>query len=122
MKSPYKGIKRILFAFKNSFNGLKAAFLGEAAFRQDVFFVFILSVGLCFLKVSAVEKVILIFSLIFILFAELTNSAIETIIDRISPDYHRLSGVAKDMGSAIVFLSFVNLIFTWVFILQKFFK
>lgn len=120
MKSPYKGIKRILFAFQNSFNGLKSAFETEAAFRQDLFLVFVLSVILCFLKVTTVEKVLLISSLIFILFAELTNSAIEAIVDRISPDYHKLSGVAKDIGSSLVFLSFINLLFTWGFILQKF--
>ncbi len=120
MKSPYKGIKRILFAFKNSFNGLKSAFKTEAAFRQDLFLVFVLTVVLYFLEVTVIEKLILVFSLIFILFAELTNSAIEAIVDRISPDYHKLSGIAKDIGSSLVFLSFINLLFTWGFILRKF--
>ena len=119
MKSPYSGIKRILFAFKNSFNGLKVAFKSEAAFRQDLFLVLILSVIIYFLKISDVRKALLVFSLIFVLFAELTNSAIEAVVDRISPDYHKLSGIAKDMGSAIVFLSFVNLIFIWFFILKN---
>ena len=121
MKSPYKGIKRIIFAFKNSFNGLKSAFMSEAAFRQDLFFVFVSLVIVYFLKITLVEKSILVFSLIFILFAELTNSAIETVVDRISPDYHKLSGIAKDIGSSLVFLSFVHFGISWFLILKKFF-
>ena len=113
MKHEYTGIKRILSAFKNSFDGFIYAFKEEEAFRQDLLLCLALLVCSFFLNVSTTEHTLLIFSLIFVLFAELTNSAIEACIDRISAEWHQLSKAAKDIGSLIVLTSFINLICTW---------
>lgn len=120
MKHDYTGIKRIMSAFKNSFDGFTYALKEEEAFRQDLLVCLILFICSFFLNVATTEHILLIFSLIFVLFAELTNSAIEACIDRISPEWHKLSKAAKDIGSLIVLLSFINLITTWGIICWKF--
>ena len=107
MKSEYKGIKRIMKAFSYSFDGFKSVFKSESAFRQDLLFCFLCGIGLCFVKINPVMLAIICFLLFFILFAELVNTAIEVIIDRIGEEYHPLSKKAKDIGSLLVLLSFV---------------
>lgn len=111
MKLP--DIKRILKAFVHSYDGFVAAFKSEAAFRQDLFVFVVFSIVAVILNISLLHKLILITSLLFILFAELTNTAIETAIDRISEEYHELSKKAKDIGSMLVLLSFINAILWW---------
>ena len=107
MKSEYKGIKRIIKAFSYSFDGFRAVFKSEAAFRQDLLFCLICAIGLCFVTINPVMLAIICFLLFFILFAELVNTTIEVIIDRIGEEYHPLSKKAKDIGSLLVLLSFV---------------
>lgn len=122
MKSPYTGVKRILKAFSYSLDGFTAAFKSEAAFRQDlIVFVIFTALALC-LDFALWEKALLISSLLLILFAELVNTAVETVVDRISPEYHKLSKKAKDIGSLVVLLSFINAILLWcAFLYPKFF-
>lgn len=117
MKTNKTGITRILYAFKYSKDGFMSAFKTEAAFRQDVLLCSILFIISLFLDVSSVEKLFLFSSLILIIICELINTAIETIIDRISDEIHPLSKVAKDIGSCIVLMSFVYLILVWIVIL-----
>lgn len=75
---------------------------------------------ICFiLDVSIVERLVLIWSLVFIIFAELVNTSIEVTIDRIGLETHHLSKMAKDIGSAIVLLSFVWAAAAWAMILFK---
>ena len=119
MKHEHTGIKRIISAFKNSYNGFIYAFQEEEAFRQDLLICTILLFISFFIQFSSTEYILLIFSLIFVLFSELTNSAIEACIDRISPDWHKLSKAAKDIGSLLVLLSFINLILCWTIICLK---
>ena len=117
MKNTTTGLKRILKAFTYSWQGLKATFKSEAAFRQDLI-VFLVGTITCFcLSLSGIQRALMMFSLFFILLMELVNSAIEVIIDRISPKYHPLSGRAKDIGSSLVLLAFVNAIVVWCLIL-----
>ncbi len=120
MKHQYKGFKRILSAFKNSFDGLKYVIREEEAFRQDLVVCAILFIVTYFLPVLKVEKIILCSGMFFVLFAELTNSAIEACIDRISSEWHALSKAAKDIGSLLVLISFIYLIFVWTMICWKF--
>lgn len=117
MKSPHTGIKRILKAFTYSYDGLKAAFQSEAAFRQDVLFCILAGILLCFLSVSPVERVLMIGALVFILFAELVNTALEAVVDRIGSAYNPLSKKAKDIGSALVLLAFIHFTLVWGIIL-----
>lgn len=99
------GWSRIMRATRYSAQGLCAAFRGQEAFRQELVLVaFAAPVGL-WLGRSAVERALLVGSLLLILIVELLNSAIEAAVDRIGPEQHELSGSAKDMGSAAVFLA-----------------
>ena len=105
-------MKRIIKAFAYSYNGFVAAW-GETAFRQEIIlFVILLPVAII-LPVSILAKGLLVSALVLILIAELANTAIETIIDRVSKARHPLSKKAKDIGSAIVLLSFINAGVIW---------
>jgi len=113
----FPAIKRILNAFKFSFDGFKATFKSEPAFREDLF-VFAVFTPIAFVvDVFPFERALLIFALIFILLAECVNTAIEVAIDRISTEIHPLSKKAKDIGSFVVLLSFINAIIMWALIL-----
>jgi len=122
MKSPYSGVKRILKAFAYSKDGFIATFKSEAAFRQDLAVFAVFTAAAVCLDFAVWEKAVLISSLLLILLAELVNTAIETVIDRISPEYHKLSKKAKDIGSLVVLLSFINAGILWTaFLYQTFF-
>ena len=113
MKSPHKGIARIIYAFKYSLDGLISAFKTESAFRQDILLCICALLIQFAIDVPIYSRVIMIFSLLFIIIAELINTAIETIIDRIGSEKHDLSKKAKDIGSAIVMLSIVWVAILW---------
>lgn len=113
MKTGNTGIKRILKAFTYSFDGFVATFKSEAAFRQELCLCIFLTVIALVLPFSTMQTYLLLFSLLLILLMELINSAIEAIIDRISDDYHELSKKAKDIGSLIVLLAFINAFVIW---------
>ena len=111
------GIARIVNAIGYSFSGLKAAFIGEAAFRQLLLLNCILIPLAFYLEVSKVERVLLIASIFITLIIELLNSAIEATVDRISLSLHPLSKQAKDMGSAAQMLGLTLVTLTWLIIL-----
>ncbi|MCY1424634.1 Diacylglycerol kinase [compost metagenome] len=118
--SPFKGqtgLKRVLNATGYSFDGLRAAFTGEAAFRQLVILNAVLIPVAFLLNVSRVERAILIAVCLLALIVELLNSAIEAAIDRISLDRHPLSKNAKDMGSAAQFVALSMIGLVWAVIL-----
>lgn len=117
MKSPHTGIKRIVVAFRYSFQGIAATFKSEAAFRQNLVFFLVFSVTALWLPVMGIEKALMISSVFLILLMELVNTAIEAVIDRISPDYHDLSKKAKDIGSALVMMAYVHVALVWGVIL-----
>ncbi|HKS14075.1 MAG TPA: diacylglycerol kinase [Pseudomonas sp.] len=118
--SPFKGqtgLKRIFNAAGYSLDGLRAAFKGEAAFRQLVL-LNVLLVPLAFwLPVSRAERAVLIAVSMLGLIVELFNSAIEAAIDRISLDRHPLSKNAKDMGSAAQLVALAMIALVWGVIL-----
>ncbi|WP_024851610.1 diacylglycerol kinase [Hydrogenovibrio kuenenii] len=121
MKSPYKGIKRILFAGKNSLNGLVSTYREEEAFRQEVWLFVALTPVAFWLGKTAWDIAILLGVLVFVMLVELLNSALETAVDRIGEEYNELSGRAKDQASAAVLLSFVIAIGVWGgFLLERF--
>jgi diacylglycerol kinase (ATP) len=111
------GIGRIFNAFGWSMSGLKAAFTNEAAFRQELLLCLILAPLGLYLGKTGLEKALLLGSLMLVLIVELLNSAVETVVDRIGKDQHDLSGRAKDMGSAAVFLSLLNVLLVWLLII-----
>ena len=107
------GIGRILRATKFSAQGLAAAWKNEAAFRQELLLVVILLPVGVWLGQTALERAVLIGSLLLVLVVELFNSAIEAAIDRHGDELHELSGRAKDMGSAAVFISLLIVAVVW---------
>jgi diacylglycerol kinase (ATP) len=86
------------------------------AFRLDLALFIILTPVAVWFGDSGVERALLIGSLFIVLITELLNSGIEKCIDRISYEHHRLSGLAKDFGSAAVFCSLANLVAVWVLV------
>jgi len=116
-KKSGNGIGRIFRAFGWSMSGIKAAFMKEAAFRQELFLCVILVPLAFYFGKTGTERAMLLGSLMLVLIVELLNSAIEAAVDRISKDKHDLAGQAKDMGSAAVFLSLLNAAIVWLLIL-----
>ncbi|ELB2270915.1 diacylglycerol kinase [Vibrio parahaemolyticus] len=96
-----------------SIKGLKAAWTYEAAFRQELVLTLVLSISTFFLPVTTLERVLMISSLLLVLIVELINSAVEAVVDRVSDDWHELSGRAKDIGSAAVFVALFLALFVW---------
>ena len=114
----YTHLLRIIKAFIHSINGLKTAIIRDISFKQELFLSFLSISFVIYYDLPQMHKVLMISSVIFILISELINSAIEIIIDRISTKYHQLSKYAKDLGSAIVLLAFINAIMTWIILLK----
>lgn len=107
------GLRRIWNAGLYSLAGICAAWKNEAAFRQEIILGLVLVPAAFWYGSTAVERVLLIGSCLIVLIVELLNSAVEATIDRIGEDPHKLSGRAKDMGSAAVFISLWIVIMTW---------
>ena len=112
-KQSLTGLRRIWAAAGYSARGLKAAWVNEAAFRQELLLVVVLTPLAFILGKTAVQQALLILSLLLILIVELLNSAIEAVVDRIGPERHELSGRAKNMGSAAVLVSLVAAAIVW---------
>jgi len=107
------GLRRLLLAFVNSWQGFKGAFRAEAAFRQEIALALVLVPLGAWLGETPIEKALLISSVLLVLIVELLNTGIETVVDRIGLERHELSGLAKDVGSAAVLLSFGVLVVVW---------
>ena len=111
------GLTRIFNAFGNTWRGLLGAWREEAAFRQEcALAVVVIPLGL-WLGTNGIERALLVGPMILVLIVELLNSAVEAAIDRIGAERHTLSGLAKDLGSAAVFASFVLLGVNWLLVL-----
>jgi diacylglycerol kinase (ATP) len=110
-------MKRVWKAFFYSMAGLKAAFAHEAAFRQEVFLAALLIPVALFLPASGVGKALMIGAILVVLIVELLNSAVESVVDRVSLEHHPLAKRAKDTGSAAVFVSLVNVPVIWLLVL-----
>ncbi len=114
-----KGFKRIYNAFFYSMAGLVSAWRNEAAFRQEVILSIILFPTAFWLGENALQIGILIIPIFIVLITELLNSSVEAAIDRISDERHELSKLAKDIGSAAVFVSLVTLTLIWGLVLYE---
>jgi diacylglycerol kinase (ATP) len=116
-KTGVTGIQRVINATGYSIKGLRATFKHEAAFRQELLLTIVLLPLAFYLGQTGVERAIMIGSLFLVLIVELLNSAVESVVDRVGDEYHKLSGRAKDIGSAAVFLSLANVIAVWLVII-----
>lgn len=121
-KPARKGLMHLIDALTFSIKGLKSAWHNETAFRQEICTLPILIPLALWIGNTAVEHILLITSLLLVICLELVNSSIESVVDRISPKHHPLSGQAKDLGSASVLIAMLMALTTWGFILAKHFS
>jgi diacylglycerol kinase (ATP) len=120
IESPYKGktgLQRLVNATRYSLSGLAAAWRAEDAFRQEVLLAVVLVPLGLWLGASGLERALLAGSVLLVLVVELLNSAVEATVDRVSLDDHNLAKRAKDIGSAAVMLSLVNVGVVWLLVL-----
>ncbi|WP_455234729.1 diacylglycerol kinase [Thiogranum longum] len=107
------GFKRIVRAADFSRKGFVAVFRNEAAFRQEIALTIVLLPLAFWLGDNALERAIMVGIWLIVPIVELLNSGIEAVVDRISGEHHPLAGVAKDAGSAAVFLALCNAGVVW---------
>ena len=120
MESPYKGktgIARLFNAFKYSCAGIQEAYRNEDAFRQEVLLAIALLPLAFWLKSEMLSRALMIACVLLLIIVELLNSAIEATVDRISLDDHNLAKRAKNIGSAAVLVTLLNLIVVWLLVL-----
>ena len=118
--SPFKGktgLARIWNAFGYSLAGLSAAYRHESAFRQEAWLALILIPTALFMPVGGLGKALMVASVLLVLMVELLNSAVEAVVDRVSLEHHELAKRAKDIGSAAVMISLVDVVVVWALVL-----
>ncbi|TMN84329.1 MULTISPECIES: diacylglycerol kinase [unclassified Pseudoalteromonas] len=108
------GINRVVIAFKNSQRAFKWLAKNEAAFKQELFLLALSLTIISIWQIGIYEKVMLLISVLFVIFAEVVNTAIEATIDRVGLEIHPLSGLAKDLGSAAVLIALLICSFVWI--------
>lgn len=119
---PARGLKRLWNATHYSWRGLWATATHEEAFRQELLLLLIALIFTPWLAQNWFHAIALVGSVILILIVELLNSAIEALVDRVGLEFNELSGRAKDMGSAAVFLSITLAMMVWtVSLVQRIF-
>ena len=112
-----RGLTRIIKASRFSWQGLRAAYRHEEAFRQETWLcILLIPLGL-WLGQDGVERSLLVASVLLLPLVELLNSSIEAVVDRIGEEQHELAGRAKDMGSAAVAITIVILVLVWGLVL-----
>ncbi len=115
LPSKKTGLARVIAAFFYSLQGFRSAYTNEAAFRQELLLFSLLLPVIFFLPLSGQLKCILLLANTTVLIVELLNSAIEAIVDLVSPEYHALAKQAKDIGSAAVLLSIILATTLWTY-------
>jgi diacylglycerol kinase (ATP) len=112
-RSPFRAWQAFVWSMK----GLRSTWDLESSFRLEVYLFLVLAPLGYWLGQSGVERAVLIGSLVIVLVVEVLNSAVEAVVDRWGAGHHELAGRAKDMGSAAVFLSDMNVLICWGLIL-----
>ena len=121
-ESPFKGktgLRRVWNALGYSVDGLRAAYACEDAFRQETWLAALLIPTALLLPLPWLGKGLLIGSVLLVLLVELLNSAVEAVVDRVSLENHRLAKRAKDIGSAAVLVSLLNVGVVWACVLLE---
>ncbi len=117
MSSENTGLRRVILAAKYSWQGLTTCYRKEAAFRQEMWLSLILAPVAIWQGDNNFERALLLGSLFMILIVELLNTGIENTVDRFGGEQHKLSGRAKDMGSAAVMLTILMATIFWLLLL-----
>lgn len=111
------GFGRLYHAILNSYRGLGFLLRHEAAFRQEVVLLGVAAALAFLLNLSLLHSVVLCGSVLMVMLVEIINTAIEVVVDRIGPEFHTLSGLAKDLGSSAVSVALVLMLMVWGVIL-----
>ena len=111
------GIRRLINALRWTGRGFRSTLKHEEAFRLEIYLFLVMAPLGLWLGDNGIERALLVGSLLVVLIVELLNSAVESVVDRISTDRHKLSGRAKDQGSAAVFVSLMLVALCWVLVL-----
>ncbi|MFG0833234.1 diacylglycerol kinase [Aeromonas bivalvium] len=107
------GLTRIIKATGYSIKGLRSAWLNEAAFRQELILILLL-MPLAFWIGDSLDQILLLIAVSWlVVIVEILNSAVEAVVDRIGSEHHELSGRAKDLGSAAVFIALALNLLVW---------
>ncbi len=112
-----QGLVRLINAMGYSRDGLRSAWKNEAAFRKEAMLAAIALPLALFLGKTGVDRALLVGSVLLVLIVEILNSAVEAVVDKASPEKHELAKRAKDMGSAAVLLSLINVLALWLCVL-----
>jgi len=112
-----RGPGRIVKATVWSIQGVHAAWRHESSFRTWAYLLAAVVPLALWLGKSGIERALLIGCYVLVLVAEIINSAIEALIERYGNEHHELAGRAKDMGSAAVFVVFLNTLVVWGLVL-----
>lgn len=108
-RGPFKQWRALVW----SMQGLRTTFRIESSFRTEVYAGLLLVPTALWFGRTPLEKALLVGTVLLLLLTELVNSAIEQVVDHISPDYAQFAGRAKDMGSAAVLMAIINLLVVW---------
>jgi diacylglycerol kinase (ATP) len=121
MKPTARGFSHLLLATRYSMQGLRSAWRHEESFRQEAL-IALLGLPLALLLArDTVDFLLLALPLLLLMLAELGNSAIEAIVDRMEEGYDELLGRAKDLGSAMVFMAIMMVGLSWSTVLLSVF-
>jgi diacylglycerol kinase (ATP) len=113
------GLTRIINAAGYSMLGMRFALKHEAAFRQELGLAVILIPLAFWLGSNAIQIALMVGSCLIVLIVELLNTGIEAVVDRIGDEYHKLAGSAKDLGSAAVLISLINVMVVWSLVIHE---
>ncbi|HSG61523.1 MAG TPA: diacylglycerol kinase [Pseudomonadales bacterium] len=118
-KPGHLGMTRLIKAYQNSLKGLAAGYKHEEAIRMETWILVFGTLFLLIIDMAVTERLAMWFCLMLLLTVEVLNSAIEATVDRIGFEYHELSGRAKDLGSAAVFLAMIFTGVVWAVLLGR---
>jgi diacylglycerol kinase (ATP) len=118
-KKSNTGLTHLINATRFTWQGLKAAFRHESAFRQELAFAIILFPAAFVVGSDLMETAVLILVLFIVLITELLNSGLEAIVDKTTPEQNELAGRAKDLGSAAVFVALTAVVTIWTLVFIK---
>jgi len=108
--------------FKNTnyaLAGMKDLLQHETSFKIELFIVMLLLPVIFYIEISLTHKLLLFITLMGMLIAEAINSAIERVVDLVTLEHHPMAGRAKDVGSAVVFISIAVFVVTWLTVLTS---
>ena len=107
------GLSRFYHATRYSLQGIRAAYRNEPAFRYESWAAMVMLPLACWLAQSGLQLAALTGTVLMVLIFELLNTAIEAVVDRAGTEFNELAGLAKDLGSAAVFLMLIITAVTW---------